>query len=363
MTFTLANYARTARATTFRAAAATLVALVGLSMIPAGAAHADEDDVTWTVRTASNEFGSARTSYSYTIDPGGDLDDSLVIANHGDTALNLGVYAADGYTTDSGQLDLVVGGAKSVNIGAWVKTQSDTVTVLPGETAEVPFTVTVPDNATPGDYAGGIVTSLVQPDDQEGINVDRRLGIQVTLRIGGDLKPALAIENMKLGWNGGLNPFEGGDATLTYTLHNTGNAVLTAQEAATVSGPFGLASTKAGDIEAPPQLLPGEKWDVKVPVKDVAAAFWLTATATATPIVVDAAGSTSRLDPIVATVGGLAIPWMLVLIVLVLAALIIGGLLIRKRRIAAAKVREDARIQEAVEQALAEKKEPAVSGT
>ncbi len=37
---------------------------------------------------------------------------------------------------------------------------------------QVPFTVEVPENATPGDYAGGIVTSLVEPDATQGINVD-----------------------------------------------------------------------------------------------------------------------------------------------------------------------------------------------
>ena len=35
------------------------------------------------------------------------------------------------------------------------------------------------------------------------------------------------------------NPFAKGDATVTYTIHNTGNAILTARQAVSVSGPFG----------------------------------------------------------------------------------------------------------------------------
>ncbi len=109
-----------------------LIALLafGLVTVPAGLAQAaGGDDVTWTVRTGSNGFGADRTSFSYTIDPGGTLDDSLVIANHGDGPLDLGVYAADGYTTQSGQFDLVVGGAKSTSIGVWVRSSAPKITV------------------------------------------------------------------------------------------------------------------------------------------------------------------------------------------------------------------------------------------
>ena len=298
-----------------------LVAL-GLSLVPAGSAQAAGDDVTWTVRTASNGFGAERTGYNYTINPGSKVDDALVVSNHGDTALELGVYAADGYTTEAGQFDLVVGGAKSVSVGAWVRGGTDRITVAPGQTVEYPFTVTVPKNATPGDYAGGIVTSLAQPDDAQGINVDRRLGIKISLRVGGDLKPALAVEDAHVDWNGGLNPFAGGDSTMTYTIHNTGNAVLTSQQVAGVTGPFGMLPTSADKIKAPPQLLAGEKWDVSVPIHDVPASVWLAATATVTPVVTDASGSTTTLEPITATATGWAVPWMLLLIVVVLVALV-----------------------------------------
>ncbi|WP_435192906.1 hypothetical protein [Streptomyces sp. NRRL F-5630] len=63
----------------------------------------------------------------------------------------------------------------------------------PSGTAEIPFTVTAPGRATPGDYVGGLLTSLKQPDDAEGINGDRRLGIKVRLRVSGALEPALAV--------------------------------------------------------------------------------------------------------------------------------------------------------------------------
>lgn len=330
--------------------------LVGLSLLlsPALAAHAAQDDVTWTVRTASNAFGADRTSYGYTVDPGSTVEDGLVIANHGDGPLDLSVYTADGYTTDSGQFDLLVAGAKSLGVGAWVTTPDGTVTIPAGKTVTVPFTVSVPDNATPGDYAGGIVTSLGAQDDTAGISVDRRLGIRIALRVGGAITPGLVIEDQHIEWGGGFSPLGSGDATLTYTLHNTGNAILSAQQSATASGPFGWFAVHAADVPAPPQLLPGESWTVSVPVRDVPAVFWLMGTASVVPLVTDASGSTTPLDAVTVTAVGAAVPWLLVIVVLVVAALVVGALWLRRRRRAVAQAHEEARVQEAVAQALSE---------
>ena len=332
----------------------TAVAL--LAAMSVGAAVAADDDVAWAVRTAANHFGAERTSFDYTLDPGGQVEDALVVANHGTTPLELAVYAADGYTADSGQLDLVAKDVESTGIGAWVGADADSVTVQPGASAEVPFTVDVPDDATPGDYAGGIVTSLLQQDDAEGINVDRRLGIRINLHVGGDLAPSLAIEQLHATYVATLNPFAKGAATVTYTIHNTGNTVLSAQQAASVSGPFGWLRVDASDAaDAPPQLLPGESWTVSTPVRGVAPLFRVSATATLVPLLTDASGSTSSLEAVQATTHSWAIPWMLLLLVALLAGGVTGARLLARRARVQRKASEDARVHHAVEQALRER--------
>jgi hypothetical protein len=348
--------ARSARARLVLSATAAAVALgallaPGLASAPA---HAAEGDADWAVRTAANDQGTDRTSYAYALDPGASVQDTLVVANHGAEALDLGVYAADGYTTESGQFDVVVGGAESTAVGAWVQAANPTVHIEPDATAEIPFTLAVPENATPGDYAGAIVTSLAQPDAEQGITVDRRLGITITLRVGGDLAPGLAVEDLHVDYDGGWLPFVSGDATVGYTLHNTGNAVITAQQAATVAGPFGWFAADAVDIAAPPKLLPGESWTVSTRVSGVPAAFLLTAGATVTPNVIDASGSTTSLDPVSASATGWAVPWTLVILVLVIAAVVVVSIVLRRRSRTARRTREDARVKEAVEKALAD---------
>ncbi len=162
----------------------------------------------------------------------------------------------------------------------------------------------------------------------------------------------MTIEKAHVDWNGGLNPFAGGDATVTYTIRNTGNAVLSAQQTAGTTGPFGWLTAKAGKIDDPPRLLPGESWEVSVPVRGVPASFWLAATASVTPVVVDASGSITTLAPVVATATGWAVPWMLLVLLLLLAAAIVGAWQLVKRTRARQRAREDARVKEAIETAL-----------
>lgn len=339
-----------------RTVALALLAACVLAGLSTGPARAADGDVTWTVRTAANSYGDDRSSYSYAVNPGGRIKDAMVVANHGKAPLELTVYASDGYTTDTGQLDLLTKDKKSVGVGAWVHAARTTVVVKPGKSAQVPFTVTVPANATPGDHVGGILTSLKQSDDAQGINVDRRLGIRVKLRVGGALKPHLAIENLHVDYAGTFTPFAKGDATLTYTIHNTGNAVLSGRQKVSVKGLFGWLRTDGPRVAAPPELLPGESRKVTVPVHGVSPAFRLTATATLTPVLTDASGTTSLLKPVEATATGWAVPWTLFLLLLVVIAGVVAAVLLGRRRRALRARREDALVRDAVEAALRDRK-------
>jgi hypothetical protein len=335
-----------------RIAFALLLAVIGIVGLSVGPAAAADDDVAWAVRTASNDYGADRQNYSYTLNPGGKLEDALVVVNHGDAPLQLAVYAADGFTTESGQLDLVGKDEKSTGVGAWLHAGVDSVTIKPGKSANVPFAITLPDNATPGDYMGGIITSLSTPDAVERINVDQRLAIRVRLRVGGELKPGLAVEDLHVDYSGTANPVGKGDATISYTVHNTGNAILTARQTASVSGPFGLFDTGAEAIADSPELLPGETWDVTVPVHGVAPAVRLTGKVALTALLKDASGSVNPLPVAETSSHAWTLPWALLLLLVVLVAIVVLAIKLSRRRRREAELREEARVQKAVEEAL-----------
>jgi hypothetical protein len=331
------------------AVVAALVALTGI-LAPTAAHAAGADDVTWAVRTASNQYGQERTGFDYALDPGASISDGLVVSNRGAEPLTLAVYAADGFTTDTGQLDLLAGDEESAAVGVWVHADADSVTVAPGETATVPFSVTIPVNATPGDYAGGIVTSLKGENDT-GISVDRRLGIRISLRVGGALAPAMGVDGVQVDWAGGFLGLPA-PSTITYTVHNTGNTALGARQEASVSGPFGWFSAPSAPLDDLAEILPGESRTLTATVDTVAPLVWLLGSVTLTPVEVDASGSTALLDPLVATGTGWAVPWLGLIVIVVLAALIVLTVVLRRRGRAAAKKREDERVAAAVAEAL-----------
>ncbi|MGW6194740.1 WxL protein peptidoglycan domain-containing protein [Kribbella sp. NPDC055110] len=300
---------------------ALVTLLLALSAVVVGVPAAAADDVPWSVGTADNGYGTKRPNYSYTTNPGGQIQDALVVANHGTTPLGLAVYAADGFTNDRGRLDLLAKDGKSTSVGAWVHAARDQVTVQPGQSVQVPFTLTVPDDATAGDHLGGIITSLTQAGE-----VDRRLAIRIRVRVSGELKPSVTVDDVKLRYSG---TFGKSDAIVTYTVRNTGNAIVSARPSASVTGLFGTAQAEADDT---PPLLPGESWTVSTTVHGVDPSLRLTGKVTLLPLITDAAGSTGTLDTVAAVAHTLSIVWLVLILLLVLCATAAALLLIRRRR-------------------------------
>lgn len=265
-----------------RTAVIVMMAAVGLGGLLAQPAAAD-------VKTAANAFGADRPEYGYTINPGAEVEDGIVVVNDDATPLQLDLSATD---------------AKSAGLAAWVHPEQDNVTVAPGESVEVPFTVTVPAEAKPGDYAGAIA------------------GIPIRLRVGGALQPSLAVEDVQVH----------GSETVTYTIHNAGNATLSARQSVSVSGPFGRWRARADKLADTSPLLPGERRKVSVPLHDVTPALRLTATVTLVPLLTDAAGSTA---PLAATKGSghaIVVPWTLLLAVVVGCGLVALAFRARRRQ-------------------------------
>jgi hypothetical protein len=169
------------------------------------------------------------------------------------------------------------------------------------------LTVVAGVDAAPGDYMGAIV------------------GIPIRLRVGGTLKPSLAVERVRVHYSGTANPFGRGAATVTYTIHNTGNAILGARQAVSLSGPLGRWAAAPGALADAPPLLPGEARKVSAPVRDVSPALRLTATVTVVALLTDAAGSIAPLTATKASGHAWTVPWSALFAVVVLCGLVVAG--------------------------------------
>lgn len=341
------------------------------------------DAATWSVSTPDNDQGTDRPNYSYTVDPGTQIVDGITVSNYGAQPLTLAVYAADGFLTDTGSLDLLASGEESVALGSWVSVETPTITVQPEEVVTVPFTVTVPENATPGDYAAGVVTSLVT-EAEGGVAVDRRLGSRMILRVNGDLTPSLTVSDLDVAPHAEFWPWLSGSTEVAFTVTNTGNTRLILDGSATISGPAGILGTESavdlrsptsdGSLGEPVALLPGDtvrfetavdgaettdegqtrsiKRDA-VTVTGVWPAFHLDTRVEVTGTVVAAAGAPDTEQTVVsasAESGFWQIPWALLLVLLLIIGFVVWRILSRKRRKKAA----DDKVQDAVRTALAQ---------
>ena len=270
------------------------------------------------------------------LNPGGTVEDGLVVVNHGKEPLDLAVYAADGFTTDDGQLDLLDQGREVRSASAPGSTPTaGSVTIQPGKSVEVPFTVTLPKNATPGDYMGGIITSLTAGRRRRRASTSiGASAIRVRLRVGGELKPSLAVEDLHVDVRRPAQPVRQGrrHRHLHDPQHRQRDPRRPSQTVS-VSGPFGWLRGRGGRrSRSPPELLPGEQWEVSVPVHGVRPAVTAgRAPSPSRPLLTDASGSITPLEPVEATTHGWAIPWTLLLLVVVLIAVVAGAVLLARR--------------------------------
>lgn len=319
-------------APTAASAASAVSAVSAASAVSAvSAVSAAEGGVAWTVQTADNAQGSGRANFTYDVAPGDVLSDAMIVVNTGTEPLPLAVYAADAFTASSGEIDVLVDGTPSRGAGTWVAVASPPLTLAPGQSAEVPFTITVPADARPGDHAAGIVTSLSSTDASTTLSVDRRLGTRINLRVAGELAPAAAVAAVSARYEASWNPFASGRLVVQYAVENTGNTRLTGVETIETAG-FGGGRSAPTRIS---EIIPGSTIEVEREIPAFSLG-WITGSLSLVPEGVGLGAAT--LAPVTSDFSVAAVPWSLYVLLLALLGGVLAAVLLvlraRRRRVA-----------------------------
>ncbi|OLZ66606.1 DUF916 domain-containing protein [Streptomyces sp. IMTB 2501] len=304
---------------------------LGLTAVPAHAA----DNGSWSVYPVASKV-AARPCFYLSAEPGQTLTDKVAVQNRTGEPLTFRLYAADAYNTarDGGFAVRTVR-ERMLGVGAWARLAQSRVTVPGRTTVTVPFTLHVPEGAEPGDHPGAVVALDEQVDPGSGrlaLGVQRAVGARVYLRVGGPALPALSVGQVHISHHQPLIPgFGAGTATVSYTLHNTGNVTLDPKVELTVRGLFGRTLLDRRLTRVPSELLPGQRVRLTETWRGAPQLDRADVTLTAS-----APGTRQS-----ASATFLALPWLVVALVCV-AGVAAGVLLVRARR---GRVRRSARVR------------------
>ncbi|MFG3260532.1 FixG Ig-like domain-containing protein [Streptomyces sp. NPDC048172] len=206
-----------------------VVALSSLLLVLLGgggatAASADRGD-TWSA-APSGGSGGARSYFYLEGPPGTVLDDTLALTNEGDEPRTFRV--------------------RGEGEARWIVPARKRITVPPRTRAEVPFRVTVPSGAVPGDHPSALT---VREDGERG-----KRAVRLHLRVSGPTLAALSVEDVSVRDAGGGD----GGAEIAYTLVNRGNTTLRPRLAVSADGLFGALPLRAART-LPVEVPPGER--------------------------------------------------------------------------------------------------------
>jgi hypothetical protein len=205
-----------------------------------------EEKVSFGIRPTKAHEGIPE-SFSYfihTMAPGARTSDAALVMNKGEVPVTLKLYAADATTAINGGTSFANEGEEKSGVARWLSPSVAKLSLQPGEERVVPFTISVPSDASPGQHVAGLVleavTSSAEPANgsaQTGltVNVVRRAGVVVLIDVPGTHVAGLEITGICLRQQDGDH-----GATFEYAVRNTGNVYVQGQGSLVIAHRDGL---------------------------------------------------------------------------------------------------------------------------
>lgn len=315
--------------TVLRWFAALAVALATVPVAPVGAMAQEPTPpaVTWAVQPANQDGPDGRRWIELTLDPGQVVTEHLAVRNFSDRPIVFSLQAADGYLTDRGRFNMLPSDRVSVDGGTWIALP-DTVSVGAAEMAVVPFTITVPPDATPGDHPAGVAATVTSQDGT--VAVESRVGFRVMMQVSGEITAALTIHDLSATYQHSWNPFAAGTMRISYTTGNGGNIAVTGIGQVTTTGPFGLGERHVRTEFD--EVFPAGQQEVDTRVAGAWAWGPLRTSVEVTPALDEDGPAGVAVQPDTAMVTVWAVPWPQLALAAVLAAFVLGLRVAARRR-------------------------------
>jgi hypothetical protein len=222
------------------------------------------DDVDGAYFTLEAELGSTHTL-------------TAVLGNAGTGPLELYTYVGDAFTLVNGGFGVREEDEPRTEASTWIDYEAGPLEFAPGEGIERSFTVTVPEDAEPGEYIAGIVLQTAEPVEIEGSTMFDQLvrkSVAVFITVPGETTPGVEVGTPEIQGNvAGQRVVVPVNNTGNVLLKPTGEVVLTDDAGNEVfKQPFAMGSVYAGmgtTLEVPlPPALPEGNYQVSMNMSD-----------------------------------------------------------------------------------------------
>ena len=171
--------------------------------------------------------GTHRGYFTYTSKPDSLIQDSIHVTNIGTVRGSVDLYAVDATTNQASGVAFVDPEAPQQDIGAWIKLDSQKLTLNPGQSQEVPFSLRVPAKVRPGQHGGGIIardaTSQTVSSNSHSIHTTVQVHMQEILGVLVNI-PGATVE--KLNVTGIIYDRKSTSQNLLVGLANTGTQMV-----------------------------------------------------------------------------------------------------------------------------------------
>lgn len=190
------------------------------------------------------------------VDPGQTYNFTLRVTNLSEVDRTYYLSAQDITGLDDRGLPIFAeeGMATEFELSNWIRLPSDSIFIRAGQMAEVPYSITVPQDASPGAHFGGVFfDAQAQRPGQTGSGVGTKVGTIINLRISGDI-----VEDMQLReFSTNQSIYNEPQVLFTTRAENLGNVLVRPHGVIEITDMFGakVGEVRVNDSAAP--IFPG----------------------------------------------------------------------------------------------------------
>jgi hypothetical protein len=158
-----------------------ITTLLFFEILGAGIAHASDGKAHFSVEPTffpQHEI-TPRSYFTYYSHPATLIQDSIHLTNSGSARGTANLYAVDATTGQTGGTTLVPRNTPQHDVSTWIRLSRQQITLNPGQSLDIPFTLRIPGHVRPGQHIGIIIAQRIDQQVSPSISGSYKTRVQV----------------------------------------------------------------------------------------------------------------------------------------------------------------------------------------